>query len=202
MTIGEQLSQARKRQSLTQQQVADSIHVARQTISNWEVGRSYPDIASLIVLSDLFQLSLDELVKEDKQMVTNLRLKEEERRSARTMYWGSWLINAVLTAFLILQELNVPAMKQAWAVSMVVIVVMMMNLAVLAGATKRYRKMLPAKAPRPYRELIVIMGAALVFTVVVYTFWGFSWLLAGVVSGMVVAGVYRFSSVWWHAHRV
>jgi uncharacterized membrane protein len=115
------------------------------------VGRSYPDIASLIVLSDLFQLSLDELVKEDKQMVRDLRLKEEERRSARTMYWGSWLVNVVLTAFLILRELNVPAMKQAWAVSMVVIVVMMMNLAVLAGATKRYRKMLPAKAPRPYR---------------------------------------------------
>jgi transcriptional regulator with XRE-family HTH domain len=202
MTIGEQLSQARKRQSLTQQQVADSIHVARQTISNWEVGRSYPDIASLIVLSDLFQLSLDELVKEDKQMVRDLRLKEEERRSARTMYWGSWLVNVVLTAFLISRELNVPAMKQAWAVSMVVIVVMMMNLAVLTGATKRYRKMLPAKAPRPYRELSMNMGAALVFTVIVYTFWGFSWLLAGIVSGMVVVGMYRFISVYLHAHRV
>jgi ABC-type uncharacterized transport system permease subunit len=46
------------------------------------------------------------------------------------------------------------------------------------------------------------MGAALVFTVVVYTFWGFSWLLAGIVSGMVVAGMYRFISVYLRAHRV
>ena len=47
MTIGEQLTTARKARKLTQQQVAEQLHVTRQTISSWEVGRSYPDLASV-----------------------------------------------------------------------------------------------------------------------------------------------------------
>lgn len=73
MELGQKLRQARQRQGLTQEELAERLHLSRQTISNWENQRSYPDIVSLIALSDLYGLSLDELVKEDRHMIDHLR---------------------------------------------------------------------------------------------------------------------------------
>lgn len=86
MTIGEQLQQARQAQHLTQQQVATHLHVARQTISNWETAHSYPDIASLLALSELYALSLDHLVKSDAALVADLKAKEQARRATKITY--------------------------------------------------------------------------------------------------------------------
>lgn len=72
MKIGEKLRDARNQKGLTQEEVADEIHVSRQTISNWENNRSYPDIISVILLSDLYQMSLDVLLKGDKDMIEHL----------------------------------------------------------------------------------------------------------------------------------
>ena len=63
MDIGTKLSQARIGAKLTQEQVAAALGVSRQTISNWETGKTYPDIVSVIKLSDLYEVSLDHLLK-------------------------------------------------------------------------------------------------------------------------------------------
>lgn len=76
MKIGEQLKQARLQKQLTQQVVAETLNVSRQTISSWETGRSYPDIASLITLSDYYDLSLDTLIKDDDGVKTYLKKKD------------------------------------------------------------------------------------------------------------------------------
>lgn len=60
MEIGNRLKNARKKIGMTQEQVAEKIGVSRQTISNWENNKSYPDIVSVISLSDLYSDSLDE----------------------------------------------------------------------------------------------------------------------------------------------
>lgn len=73
MEIGQKLREARQRRGLTQEELAERLRLSRQTISNWENERSYPDIMSLIALSDLYGLSLDELVKEDRHMIDHLR---------------------------------------------------------------------------------------------------------------------------------
>lgn len=73
MEFGERLKQTRQQQDLTQATVADALHVSRQTISSWETGNSYPDIDSLLQLSDIYQLSLDTLLKEDHGMTDTLR---------------------------------------------------------------------------------------------------------------------------------
>ncbi len=73
MKVGEQLKQARLQEQLTQQVVAETLNVSRQTISSWETGRSYPDIASLITLSDYYDLSLDTLMKDDEGVKTYLK---------------------------------------------------------------------------------------------------------------------------------
>lgn len=62
MEIGQKLKSARVEAGLTQETVAEKIGVSRQTISNWENNRYYPDIISVISLSDLYSISLDELL--------------------------------------------------------------------------------------------------------------------------------------------
>ena len=72
MEIGKKLKNARIEAGLTQEKAAEKIDVSRQTISNWENEKSYPDIISVIALSDLYSVSLDELLKGDQKMAEHL----------------------------------------------------------------------------------------------------------------------------------
>lgn len=72
MEIGKKLKEERMKSNLTQEQVAEKLFVSRQTISNWENEKSYPDIMSIIKLSDLYSISLDELLKGDQKMIDHL----------------------------------------------------------------------------------------------------------------------------------
>ena len=65
MEIGRQIRNYRTKAELSQEQLADLVFVSRQTISNWENDKNYPDIKSLVLLSEVFQVSLDQLVKGD-----------------------------------------------------------------------------------------------------------------------------------------
>ena len=72
MEIGTKLKSARKKCGLTQEKAAETVGVSRQTISNWENEKSYPDIVSVIRLSSLYSVSLDELLKGDEDMIEHL----------------------------------------------------------------------------------------------------------------------------------
>lgn len=72
MKIGVKLKEARIRSGLTQENVAEEIRVTRQTISNWENEKSFPDIVSVIKLSNLYDISLDKLLKGDEEMIDHL----------------------------------------------------------------------------------------------------------------------------------
>lgn len=68
LEIGSKLKNARNEHGMTQEQVAELLGVSRQTISNWENNKSYPDIISVIKMSDIYSVSLDHLLKEEKSM--------------------------------------------------------------------------------------------------------------------------------------
>jgi len=85
MNISKQLKNYRKEFNISQEQLAEVIHVSRQTISNWENGRSYPDIQSLILLSEYFKVSLDELVKGDVVKMKNQLEKNEMKKFSNGM---------------------------------------------------------------------------------------------------------------------
>lgn len=72
MNIGVKLKEARLQAGLTQEDVAEEIRVSRQTISNWETEKSFPDIVNVIKLSALYNISLDKLLKEDEKMIEHL----------------------------------------------------------------------------------------------------------------------------------
>lgn len=67
MEIGKQIRKYRMEAKLSQDELADKVYVTRQTISNWENDRNYPDIRSLVLLGSVFGISLDILVKGDMQ---------------------------------------------------------------------------------------------------------------------------------------
>lgn len=69
MNIGNQISAIRKEHQLTQEKFGELFHVTRQTVSNWENEKSYPDLNILIAISNRFGISLDQLLKEDSKMV-------------------------------------------------------------------------------------------------------------------------------------
>ena len=82
MELGKQLKAARTDASLSQEELARKIGVSRQTISNWENCRSYPDIGSLIKLSDLYGISLDAMLKEDRGIPEHFEDLSKKRRRA------------------------------------------------------------------------------------------------------------------------
>ena len=78
LTIGERIKKYRIEKGLTQEELSKILLVSRSAISNWEIGRNYPDLDSIVLLSDIFEISLDELLKEDNTMVTKIS-KEQKR---------------------------------------------------------------------------------------------------------------------------
>lgn len=83
MEIGRKLKEARQMSDLTQENVAEKLNVSRQTISNWETEKFYPDILYVLQLSDLYQVSLDELLKGDEHMIQHLENSTNTVKSNR-----------------------------------------------------------------------------------------------------------------------
>lgn len=77
MELGKQIKKYRLENKLSQEELADRIYVSRQTISNWENDKSYPDINSLVLLSEVFKISLDRLIKGDIETMKDVIQKEE-----------------------------------------------------------------------------------------------------------------------------
>lgn len=69
MEIGAQIKKYRNNMKISQEELAEKVYVSRQTISNWETGKNYPDIHSLLLLSSIFHISLDQLVKGDIEIM-------------------------------------------------------------------------------------------------------------------------------------
>ena len=107
MEIGKKLKDARMRSGFTQESVAEKVIVSRQTISNWENEKSYPDIISVIELSNLYSISLDELLKGDEKMMEHLEESTNVVKSTRKLI-GAILLNIITVILLITLSMFLP----------------------------------------------------------------------------------------------
>lgn len=107
MEIGKKLKNARIEAGVTQEKAAEKINVSRQTISNWENEKSYPDIISVIALSDLYSVSLDELLKGDQKMAEHLEESTNVVKSNKKLT-GAILLNIILMILLIALNMLLP----------------------------------------------------------------------------------------------
>ena len=132
MEIGKKLKNARIEAGLTQEKAAEKIDVSRQTISNWENEKSYPDI--IIALSDLYSVSLDELLKGDQKMAEHLEESTNVVKSNKKLT-GAILLNIILMILLIALNMLLP--EGTYYLVIVFCVVIMSSSALLYQIIKR-----------------------------------------------------------------
>lgn len=97
MIIGQRIKEYRKIFGFSQEDLADKVFVSRQTISNWETGKTYPDIQIIISLSILFNISLDELIKEYLEEM-KMKINDNKARERSDFYTKVMLMSKVLAA--------------------------------------------------------------------------------------------------------
>ena len=134
MELGKKLKNARIEAGLTQEKAAEKIDVSRQTISNWENEKSYPDIISVIALSDLYSVSLDELLKGDQKMAEHLEESTNVVKSNKKLT-GAILLNIILMILLIALNMLLP--EGTYYLVIVFCVVIMSSSALLYQIIKR-----------------------------------------------------------------
>ena len=98
--VGAQIRKYRSAMNWSQEELAERIYVTRQTISNWENGKSYPDLQSLLRLSEVFDVSLDRLIKGDVEKMKREIDRDEVARFNKLSNVFSALFAASLIAFI------------------------------------------------------------------------------------------------------
>lgn len=104
MEIGAKIKNARADAQLTQEQAANALGVSRQTVSNWENGKTYPDIVSIIKMSNIYNISLDQLLKEEKNMSDYIDYLEESTNTVRSKNRLSKLI--IIISYLLIWTIS------------------------------------------------------------------------------------------------
>ncbi len=134
MEISAQIKKYRTGLGLSQEELAERVYVTRQSVSNWETGKTYPDLQSLLRMSDLFHVSLDQLIKGDvetmKKEIDQAEVKQLDRYSgvyavlllalivapvplARWLGWWALLPFAGLFAVALYYALKIEKIKKA-----------------------------------------------------------------------------------------
>lgn len=97
MEIANQIKRLRIEKGLSQDQLAEKIFVSRQTVSNWENEKTYPDIKSLILLSEVFETSLDALIKGD---LNEMKRQIDGQEYAKFLR-NSWILTIMFIIMLV-----------------------------------------------------------------------------------------------------
>lgn len=105
MEFAVKIKHYRQQNDWTQQVIAEKLAVSRKTISSWENGRSYPDVFMLVQLSDLYHISLDDLLREDHEMIDNYKQEHVTKTKQDHTFVISYIINVVATLYFLCRSL-------------------------------------------------------------------------------------------------
>ncbi|MGK9185487.1 helix-turn-helix transcriptional regulator [Priestia filamentosa] len=87
MNLSYNLKKKREEKGFSQEYIAQELHISRQSISKWENGNCYPDLDNLIKLSNLYNVSLDELIKGDEDFQKKIVIRETEGKNNNKLWW-------------------------------------------------------------------------------------------------------------------
>ena len=79
MNLGEKLYKYRKDNGWSQEEFAEKLNVSRQTVSKWEMGKAIPELEKLIKISELYQVTIDDLVKDNYEINSNGKNKQDNK---------------------------------------------------------------------------------------------------------------------------
>lgn len=184
MELGSQIKKYRTELGLSQDALAEKIYVSRQSISNWETGKNYPDLNSLIRMSEIFHVTVDVLLKGDVEEMKELISREDQNEFqilskifsmmflvmlispvplAKFLKWWGLAIWGVLAALTLAVAFLIEKKKKEWNVQTLREII-----AFTEG--KRLDEIEAAKeeAKRPYQKVLLAIGvgaAALVLSI-------------------------------------
>jgi transcriptional regulator with XRE-family HTH domain len=98
MMFYEKLRQCREQLCLSQEDIAKKLHISRQAISKWERGINEPDIETIVRLSDMYDVTIDDLLREDLSVVRKLAVKE---RSYKKLLIAVVILGGILLLMLL-----------------------------------------------------------------------------------------------------
>ena len=119
MELGSQIKKYRNELSLSQDALAEKVYVSRQTISNWENDKSYPDVNSLVLLSEVFHTSIDNLIRGDVEIMKQEVRSEDKREFEKlSQVFAIMFFAVMITPIPLVHFLNYVGIA-IWAVLMV-----------------------------------------------------------------------------------
>ena len=124
MNFAQKMKSYRQKNNWTQQEVAERLNVSRKTISSWENSRSYPDIFMLVQISDLYRVSLDDLLREDHKMIDSYKQEHEINKKERRTFIFSYIINVIMSVILLAKPVimgNLTLRKFTWVLVLALI---------------------------------------------------------------------------------
>lgn len=151
MEIGQQMIRYRKQQTLSQEELVEKVYVSRQSISNWENDKTYPDIHSLLLLSQIFQVSLDQLIKGDiekmKYTITQVDKKNFERDT-----------KVMVTLMILLMISSYPLVYFLEWLGLGIFVLLSIITMTYANRVERFKKKYDVQ---PYKEILAVSNGKL-----------------------------------------
>ena len=157
MDISNQIKTRREAMGLSQEQLAEKLYVSRQTISNWERDKTYPDVQSLLMLSVLFDTSIDTLVKGDATIMEEAVERERKRLGTRMLWLAVLMLALLALAFALMLSPAFAWMEGAWGVGVATAAAFLPAMTALAVAA------VPERIKREndlvtYREILAFMN--------------------------------------------
>lgn len=157
MDISNQIKTRREAMGLCQEQLAEKLYVSRQTISNWERDKTYPDVQSLLMLNILFGTSIDTLVKGDVTVMEEAVERDRKRMGTRMMRLAVLMLLLLAAAFALILSPAFVWMEEAWGVGIASAVAFLPAVAALVVAAileqiKRENDLVT------YREILAFMN--------------------------------------------
>lgn len=110
MELGNQIKHYRNEKCLSQEELAERVYVTRQTISNWENNKNYPDINSIVLLSEIFEISIDNLIKGDlEKMKKEINSEEVKKLNFYSLMMAILMIAAIISLVPLIKFIGVYA---------------------------------------------------------------------------------------------
>ena len=178
MELSSQIKKYRTELGLSQEELAEKVYLTRQTVSNWETGKSYPDIHSLLLLGTLFDLSLDQLIKGDletmKEIINEQEVKKFNRYSTILSVLFALAIASAVPLFMWLEVYAFIPFGVIWAVTL--FFAFKVDKLKKANNIRTYKEIVAfsegrkldeidkrvEEGKRPYQKVLLIVGVAVV----------------------------------------
>ncbi|HER3514390.1 TPA: helix-turn-helix domain-containing protein [Streptococcus pyogenes] len=151
MEIGQQIIRYRKQQALSQEKLAEKVYVSYQSISNWENDKTYPDIHSLLLLSQIFQVSLDQLIKGDTEKMKYTITQVDKKNFKRDT-------KVMVTLMILLMISSYPLVYFLEWLGLGIFVLLSIITMTYANRVERFKKKYDVQ---PYKEILAVSNGKL-----------------------------------------